>query len=279
MELLFLYCKVVMDKQLLLICALTFIIHIIGTLAYSVRIAGIRTRRIAVSLALFSILMLLSRTSNSFLGPFLAKRVETGIDQHVAASTLLVDFRWLLFSASLATILGAILIPTFQRAFCRAVEHFQVHRSVPKLLLHAVFKGGLSYLKTSASLPKPANVTGLREKSGVSLSMTAMNVIATALWTVGVFAALYAGVLDPSVRVTSSTLSSIINGGATIMMAVFIDPHMSGMTDDVIEGKIEESQFRRAVVWLVGSRLAGTLIAQFLLVPSAVVIVGVANNL
>ena len=279
LELLFLYCKVVMDKQLLLICALTFIIHIIGTLAYSVRIAGIRTRRIAVSLALFSILMLLSRTSKSFLGPFLAKRVETGIDQHVAASTLLGDFRWLLFSASLATILGAILIPTFQRAFCRAVEHFQVHRSVPKLLLHAVFKGGLSYLKTSASLPKPANVTGLREKSGVSISMTAMNVIATALWTVGVFAALYAGVLDPSVRVTSSTLSSIINGGATIMMAVFIDPHMSGMTDDVIEGKTEESQFRRAVVWLVGSRLAGTLIAQFLLVPSAVVIAGVAKGL
>ena len=58
------------------------------------------------------------------------------------------------------------------------------------------------------------------------------------------------------------------------MMAIFIDPHMSGMKDDVIEGKIEESQFRRAVVWLVGSRLAGTLIAQFLLVPSAVVIVG-----
>lgn len=279
MELHFLYCKVVMDKQLLLICVLTFIIHIIGTLAYSVRIAGIRTRRIAVSLALFSILMLLSRTSNSFLGPFLAKRVETGIDQHVAASTLLGDFRWLLFSASLATILGAILIPTFQRAFCRAVEHFQVHRSVPKLLLHAVFKGGLSYIKTSASLPKPANVTSLRQKSGVSVSMTAMNVIATALWTVGVFAALYAGVLDPSVRVTSSTLSSIINGGATIMMAVFIDPHMSGMTDDVIEGKIEESQFRRAVVWLVGSRLAGTLIAQLLLVPSAVVIVGVARLL
>ena len=279
MELHFLYCKVVMDKQLLLICALTFIIHIIGTLAYSVRIAGIRTRRIAVSLALFSILMLLSRTSNSFLGPFLAKRVETGIDQHVAASTLLVDFRWLLFSASLATIIGAILIPTFQRAFCRAVEHFQVHRSVPKLLLHAVFKGGLSYLKTSASLPKPANVTGLRQQSGVSISMTAMNVIATALWTVGVFAALHAGVLDPSVRVTSSTLSPIINGGATIIMAVFIDPHMSGMTDDVIEGKIEESQFRRAVVWLVGSRLAGTLIAQFLLVPSAVVIVGVAKIL
>ena len=197
----------------------------------------------------------------------------------MTADALLVDFRWLLLSASLATIIGAILIPTFQRVFCRAVEHFQVHRSVPKLILHGVFKGGLSYLKTSASLPKPGNVTGLRRDSGVSISMTAMNVIVTALWTVGVFAALYAGVLDPGVRVTSSTLSSIINGGATVMMAVFIDPHMSGMTDDVIEGKIEESQFRRAVVWLVVSRLAGTLMAQLMLAPSAVLIVGVAKSL
>ena len=40
-----------MDPQLLLICGLTFVIHLIGTLAYSVRIAGVRTRRIAVSLA------------------------------------------------------------------------------------------------------------------------------------------------------------------------------------------------------------------------------------
>ena len=165
-----------MDKQLFLICALTFIIHIIGTLAYSVRIAGIRTRRIAVSLALFSILVLVSRTSNSFLGPFLAKRVETGIDHGISPDTLLVDFRWLLLSASLATIVGALLIPTFQRVFCRAVAHFQVHRSVPKLILHGVFKGGLSYVRTSASLPKPANVTGLRKDSGVSVSMTAMNV-------------------------------------------------------------------------------------------------------
>lgn len=81
-----------MDKQLLLICFLTFVIHLIGTLAYSVRIAGIRTRRIAVSLALFSILVLVSRTANSFLGPFLAKRVESNLTA-AAAAGLLWDFR------------------------------------------------------------------------------------------------------------------------------------------------------------------------------------------
>ncbi|MRW88708.1 DUF2837 family protein [Duganella sp. FT80W] len=266
-----------MDRQLLFICFLTFVIHLIGTLAYSVRIAGIRTRRIAVSLALFSILVLVSRTSNSFLGPFLAKRVESSIGMPSSGVGLLDDFRWLLISASLATIVGAILIPTFQRVFSRAVLHFQIHRSVPKLILHGFFKGGLSYLKDNASMPRTANIAGLRDTKSVSLSVTLLNVLATALWTVGVFAALYAGVLDPSVRVTSSTLSSIINGGATVMMAVFIDPHMSGMTDDVIEGKVSETQFRGAVVWLVVSRLSGTLLAQVLLVPSALLITVVAK--
>lgn len=265
-----------MDTQLLLICFLTFVIHLIGTLAYSVRIAGVRTRRIAVSFALFSILVLVSRTSNSFLGPFLAKRVETNLDA-VAQVSLLGDFRWLLVSASLATIVGAFMIPTFQRVFCRAVLHFQVHRSVPKLILHGFFKGGLSYVKDVASVPAAGNMTGIRSGHGVSLRITVLNVAATALWTVGVFASLYAGVLDPSVRVTSSTLSSIINGGATIMMAIFIDPHMSGMTDDVVEGKVSEAQFRKAIVWLVGSRLTGTLLAQALLVPSSMLIAWVAG--
>jgi hypothetical protein len=49
------------------------------------------------------------------------------------------------------------------------------------------------------------------------------------------------------------------------------------MTDDVIEGKTSESQFRKAIVWLVGSRLAGTLLAQALLVPAAMAIVLVAQ--
>jgi len=265
-----------MDTQLLLICFLTFVIHLIGTLAYSVRIAGVRTRRIAVSFALFSILVLVSRTSNSFLGPFLAKRVESNLAGTVSTN-LLADFRWLLVASSLATIAGAVLIPTFQRVFCRAVDHFQVHRSVPKLILHGFFKGGLSYVKDAATLPASGNVSGLRGKGGVSTKITLLNVGATALWTVGVFASLYAGALAPDVRVTSSTLSSIINGGATIMMAVFIDPHMSGMTDDVVEGRVSEPAFRQAIVWLVASRLAGTLLAQALLVPSALLITLVAR--
>jgi hypothetical protein len=264
------------DTQLLVICLLTFVIHLIGTLAYAVRIAGVRTRRIAVSFSLFNILILVSRTSNSFQAPFLAKRIESNIAAGVSHG-LLTDFRWMLCSATLATIVGAMFIPTFQRVFSRAVLHFQVNRSVPRLLLRIFFKGGLAQLKDVASMPTLANITGIRGAEGISPWVIALNVAAIALWTTGVFASLYAGYLNPALRVTSSSLSAVVNGGATIMMVVFIDPQMSVMTDDVVEGRTSEARFRRAVVWLVGSRLAGTLLAQLILVPAAMLIVSVAQ--
>jgi len=72
--------------------------------------------------------------------------------------------------------------------------------------------------------------------------MTAMNVIATARWTVGVFAALYAGLLDPSVRVTCQHPCSIDHRRRRHHHdgRLHRARRVSGMTDDVIDGKIEE---------------------------------------
>jgi hypothetical protein len=106
-----------------------------------------------------------------------------------------------------------------------------------------------------------------------------INVLATAIWTVGVFASLYAAYLDPKLRVTSSNLSGIINGTATILLFVVVDPHLSLITDDVLQGRTSEAYFRRAVVWMLGSRLLGTMMAQLLLVPAATIIAALAGRL
>ena len=183
------------------------------TLAYSVRIAGVRTRRIAVSFALFNIMALISRTSNSFQGPFLAKRVEESL-MHPAVHSLISDFRWLLLSATIATLAGAFIIPTFQRVFSKAVLDFQVYRSIPRLLLHICFKGGVSYIQDSVSVPASGNVKSIRPGHSISVGTIIINVVAISLWTVGVFSALLAGYLNPQLRVTSSMLSSLVNGGS-----------------------------------------------------------------
>src|SRR5579859_158335 len=267
-----------MDAQLALLCALTFVIHLIGALAYAARIAGVRTRRIAVSFALFNVLILISRASNSFQGPFLGKRIELSLAQG-AGGHLLGDFRWLLMSATVAAVAGALSVPTFQRNFSRAVQHFQVHRSLPKLLLHGFARGGLSYIRDSVTVPSVSHLTGLRREVGVPVSVILLNIGAQTLLTVGVFAALYAGYLDPRFRVTAVSLSSVINGVATILLFVFIDPHLSVMTDDVMDGRTSEASFRRAVVWLSASRVAGTLLAQIMLLPAAAAIAVIARSI
>ena len=267
-----------MDVNLLVVCLLTFVIHVVGTLAYAVRIAGVRSRRIAISFSLFNILVLVSRTSNTFQGPFLAKRIEDRLLSPDNASVqLLHDFRYLLLTTTLATVVGALLIPTFQRLFSTAVHHFQTHRSLPRLIGHAFTARGVFSILDEICLPSAPNLTRLSSGAGVSSTVIALNVIAMALWTLGVFASLYAGYLKPELRVTCSNLSGVINGIATIVMFVFIDPQVALMTDDVVEGRISDGKFRRAITSLIGARFAGTILAQFLLVPSAMLIMRIAE--
>jgi Alternate to MurJ len=76
--------------------------------------------------------------------------------------------------------------------------------------------------------------------------------------------------------VTASQLSAVINGFATILLFVLIDPQLSVMTDDVVDGRVSEADYRRTIVWLSMSRVGGTLLAQALLLPSAWLIVWVA---
>src|SRR6185295_15839844 len=123
-----------MDRQLAVILVLTFLIHLVDTLAYSVRIAGVRTRRLAVSFSLFNILVLVARTANTVQTPLIASRVEAAI--RAGRATLVGDLRLVLVAGSVATVVGALLIPTFQNVFSKAVRAFNVHRSVPRLLMH-----------------------------------------------------------------------------------------------------------------------------------------------
>ena len=84
-----------MDVELLFLCLLCFVIHLVGTLGYAVKIAGTRAGRVALALSLFNIMMLVSRTSNSFLAPVLSKRVETNLIEGATADYA-VDFHWLI---------------------------------------------------------------------------------------------------------------------------------------------------------------------------------------
>ncbi len=187
------------------------------------------------------------------------------------------DFRWLLVSATLASVIGAFCIPTFQRLFARYVEAFARYRSVPRILTRVFSPSGSAQFRESIRVPAWKNISNAHRGAHIPWKVVLLNTVAMAIWTVGVFSALYAAYLHPELRVTSSQLSAVINGVATILMFMFIDPYLSLLTDEVVEGKVSDPYFRRSIVWLTGSRIAGTIMAQLLLIPAALWIVTVAE--
>ncbi len=266
-----------MTTQIIIVLILTFVINLITTLSYSVRIVGIRTGRIAISFALFNILVLVSRTANGFQAPLLAKTVENDIKIGVYDNS--GTFRLVIFSCSIATIIGALLIPTFQRVLSKAVLNFSIHKSMGKLILHGFSKAGILYFKDNMTIPAKENISNIKLDSEFPWRIFILNIIAVAILTIGVLSAVYASYLNPDYRTTASNLSAFINGFATILMFAFIDPHLSAMTDDVTLGKCSEAKFRRYVVYMTIARLLGTILAQLLFLPGAQILAWTAAHI
>jgi hypothetical protein len=266
-----------MTTQIVIVLILAFVINLITTLSYSVRIVGIRTGRIAVSFALFNILVLVSRTANGFQAPLLAKTVENDIKVGVFDNS--ITFRLIILSCSIATIVGAFLIPTFQRVLSRAVVNFSIHKSMGKLMLHGFTKAGILYLKDNMTIPAKENISTIKFDSEFPWRIFMMNIIAVSILTIGVLSAVYASYLNPDYRTTASNLSAFINGFATILMFAFIDPHLSAMTDDVTLGKCSEATFRKYIVYMTIARLLGTVLAQLLFLPGAQLLAWTGRNI
>jgi hypothetical protein len=264
-----------MTPQILIVLILTFVINLITTLSYSVRIVGIRTGRIAISFALFNILVLISRTANGFQAPLLAKTVENDIKSGMYSNE--VTFRLIIFTCTIATIFGALLIPTFQRVLSRAVVNFSAHKSISRLIIHGFSKTGILYFKDSITIPAKENITQLKTETEFPWKIFILNIFAVAILTIGVLSAVYASYLNPDYRSTASNLSAFINGIATVLMFVIIDPHLSAMTDDVTLGKCSEATFRKNIVYMTIARVLGTLLAQFIFIPGSKLLAHIAS--
>ncbi len=261
-----------------MVLLLTFIIHLLTTLSYAVRTVGIETRRVTLTFSLFNILLLVSRTANGFQAPLLAHIVEKDLQQGIYSHESL--FRQLLLASTLATLVGMLLLPSFQRLLAHAVWAYMRYASLGKMLrqcfstkAYRLFKGIWVWPKVEGYLP---NITAF---SAISWKIFLLHSIATAIITTGVLSAVYAAYFNPNFRTTASNLSAFINGISTIVMVVFIDPYLSVMTDEVLLGKCSLAHFKQELFYTLVARLVGTVLAQALFMPSAVLLAELASYL
>lgn len=265
-----------MELRIVLVFCFTVVIHLIGTLAYSVRLVGINTGRIAVTLALFHVLALVSRMANALQAPFLAKFVEGDVPA-LSEPDIIYYFLFLISGAAAGTLIGAVLTPTFQRTLGKMVHRFDIDKSVPRLLYHSFTHIGIHSLKDNIAVPSIKNIEHLKNFRQLPMKRIIANSFVVALLTVGSFSALYAAAIAPDLRLTSGSLAPLITGIATVVLVVFIDPYFSMLTDDILNGKKSTAVFHRVVFWLVLSRFIGTLLALLIFIPCAYLIIWLAQ--
>ncbi|MHA6487726.1 lipid II flippase Amj [Bacillus cabrialesii] len=257
----------VMTTQVLFIFCFLLLIHSIETLAYATRLSGARVGFIASALSLFNVMVIVSRMSNMVQQPFTGHLIDDAGKN--ALAIVAGQFRFLIFGSTVGTLLGIILLPSFVALFSRAIIHLasgggSVLQVFQKGFSKQGFKNALSYLR----LPSLSYVKGFHIRL-IPKRLFVINMLITSIYTIGVLSALYAGLLAPERSTTAVMASGLINGIATMLLAIFVDPKVSVLADDVAKGKRSYTYLKWTSVTMVTSRVAGTLLAQLMFIPGA----------
>ncbi len=277
------------------VMALTVIIHLISTLSYSIRLSGIKTKRLLTAFSLYNVIYIVASFSSTIQIPLLTSMMEHGIKEAVtqaggvvtgeqlvnydvyrAQLVLLAErIRLVIIAATLGTGVGAALIPSFIRIFVRAINLFEETGSVVRVFIKLVFYNKSRRIHYPRLFLQPDSGS-LRRVAGLKLTLPKnfliINVLVTGLYTTGILSSIYAGALFPDFRSTASMLSAFVNGFATVLGAMVVEPTAASITDEAMRGDRDESDVRQMTFYLALTRLTGTIIAQVLFLPGAYLI-------
>lgn len=258
----------ILTSQFILIAFFILIIHSIETLAYSVRLSGARVKLLASALSLFNVMVMVSRLANMMQQPFTGSLIDNAPTDH-ALEFVENQYRVLIGSATLGTIIGVLLLPTFIAIFSRAIIHLADERgSIPGLLKKGFTLSYFKRLLKHIHLPRLAYLKDMNWRD-IPIKLFIINMLITAIYTIGVLSALYAALLVPERATTAVMASGLINGIATILLIIFVDPKISILADDVINEKGSYITLKSVSILMVTSRLLGTILAQGLFIPAS----------
>lgn len=232
---------------------------VIDTLAYGVRTAGVLSKRLALSLALFNVVVTFSRLGNLVQAPIIGNypdKVNRGV--YTTAEVLLALRVNLLFVVG-GVIIGALLMPSFINLTRRGIEIVERSGSLPPAVLHGLLR--IWRLPLYLRVPRLADIMPYMDLQSIPRGFLIFNVFVTCFYSIGVMSTVMAASLDHNVAATSILLSGIVNGIGTLLLFIIVDPPAAIIVDQCIAGIRPESHAITLNFFLVCTRLAGTLLA------------------
>lgn len=255
-------------EKVIIIALFLLVITMVETLAYSTRISGTRVKLIATAVSLFSTLVIISRFSTMIQQPLTAKLISEAPDGNKLVY-IEEQYRILIGVTSIGVLLGIFLFPTFIHIFSRAIIQLSNERgSIPALFLKQLNLKGLKKVIGCFRLPKMTYLKGIHLKT-IPKRLFVINVMTSAILTIGVLSSIYASMLVPEYRETALMSSGIINGVATILLTLFIDPKASVLADRVMKKQVDYIYLKSYSLTMISSKFMGTIVAQIMFIPAA----------
>lgn len=261
-----------------LIAGNALILILTGTI-YSSRVSAVRTASMASAMAIFNFFGLFARVGSQIYAPFVGAVTDqlthrdpgTALDPQSLAK-LEFFYRGLIGGATLGCLLSVLLIPTFVKVFEAMILSLNREQSLPAVLLRALnpTRWGRILGLITAPWKQAVSREALARLPKVFLWA---NVLVLAFMTVGQLAAIYAGAtFSPEVARTTTLLSPLINGIATITLSILVDPTCARLVDQAGKGERSIEDIETMTFWLAVGTVVGTTISQLVFIPAALAI-------
>lgn len=243
------------------------IVMLKSSTTYASRISAVLTKSVATAIAIYNFFFLLTRISQQIFAPFIGTMVDASV-RTGDTSNLIMSFRWLIWGSCAGAVLGLLFMPTFVEIYNKAIKGMGICGSLEKLVFKTLVTPSI-WLKAVGCLRLPS-LFGIKKADFNSLpkNFLVANIVVISFHTIGVMAAAYASASYPDARGVT-LLSSVINGGATILLSLLVEPSIALITDDAVDGKRPVSNVCAMSIFLAGGTIFGTLLSQVIFVPAA----------
>ena len=266
--------KAQMDENLWLVVGLNVIVYCLMCTSFASRASAVITRSVATALAIYNVFSLITRLTTQVYAPILGAVRDSVIQGTTDASSLIPIFRWVIFGSTLGALLGWLLLPTFIKIYNTAIKALENRGGSMGRLLTDTLKFR-NWPKVFGCLCKPTNLgVIMADLKTIPQGFLWANVIVIGIHVIGVLAAIQAGaVLSGTLARTATLLSSVINGVATILGSLVVDPTAAKITDEAVDGKRTLHPVEAMVLFLTLATVIGTVISQLLFIPSVKIII------
>lgn len=233
--------------------------------AYSARISAVITRNVATAMAIYNFFFLVTRVSQQIFAPMVGTLVDNAVKTSNLHS-LEFQFRWLIGAYAIGALIGFLLLPTFVEIYNKAISGMEKCGSLTNLLWKSFITPSI-WKKAVMCFRRPSMMNvKFSDIKKLPKNFIYANVIVMSFHTVGVLAATFASAYYPDARGVT-LLSSVINGGATVLLGVLVEPAIALVTDDTIAGQRPFEHIKITAVLLSLGTVVGTAMSQIVFIP------------